>query len=66
LDLAAAAAELGLRPADLSARLNGSAVLAPLTVPGGTVPRQVFDGAFADLVRELRLGTYLPPAGGRP
>jgi hypothetical protein len=69
LDLAAAAAELGLRPADLSARLSRSAVLAralgPLKRPGGTVRRQVFDDAFADVVRELRLGTYLPPEGGR-
>jgi mono/diheme cytochrome c family protein len=70
LDLTAAAAELGLRPADLSARLNGSAALArtvgQLTVPGGTVQRSVFNDAFPGLVRELRLGTYLQPGGGRP
>jgi hypothetical protein len=66
LDLTAAAAELGLRPAELSARLNGSAVLAPLKVRGGTVRRQAFNDALPDLVRELRLGAYLPPENGRP
>ena len=70
LDLPEAAAELGLRPAELSARLDQSAVLArtlgPLKVPGGTVQRLTFNDAFADLVRELRLGTYLPPGNVRP
>ncbi len=70
LDLPAAAAELGLRPAELSARLDQSAVLArtlgPLKVPGGTVQRLTFDDAFADVIRELRLGTYLPPGNVKP
>jgi hypothetical protein len=65
LDLALAAAELGLRPAELSGRLDDSAVLArilgALKVPGGTVQRQVFNDAFPDLVRELGLGSYLRP-----
>jgi mono/diheme cytochrome c family protein len=65
LDLTLAAAELGLRPGELSARLTESVVLArtlgPLNVPDGTVQRQVYNDAFPDLVRELRLGTYLRP-----
>jgi hypothetical protein len=69
LDLAGAAAELGLKPAEFSERLNQSAVLArilgPLRVLGGTVQRQVFTDAFPELVRELNLGTYLPPATAR-
>jgi hypothetical protein len=68
MDLTLAAAELGLRPAELSARLNESAVLArtlgPLKVPDGTVQRQVFNEALPDLVRELALGTYLRPEAG--
>jgi hypothetical protein len=70
LDLSEAAAELGLRPAELSARLDQSAVLArtlgSLKVPGGTVQRPTFNDAFAEAVRELRLGTYLPPGSGPP
>jgi mono/diheme cytochrome c family protein len=65
LDLTLAAAELGLRPAELSDRLNQSAVLAralgPLKVADGTVQRQVFNEAFPDVVGELGLGTYLRP-----
>jgi hypothetical protein len=67
LDLTTAAAELGLKPADLSGRLNGSAVLGrvlgSLRVSGGTVQRQVFNEAFPELVRELNLGTYLRGGG---
>jgi WD40 repeat protein/mono/diheme cytochrome c family protein len=59
LDLATAAAELGLKPEDLSQRLAKSPalnrVLGPLSVRGGTVQRQVFLTALFDLVRELRL-----------
>jgi hypothetical protein len=48
-------------------RLSGDAglarILGPLTVPGGTVQRQVFNNAFAELVAKLRLGTPLPPRG---
>jgi hypothetical protein len=57
LDLATASAELGLRPAELSERLDRSALLArtlgALRVPGGTIQRQVFTEAFPELVREL-------------
>ncbi len=60
LDLTAASAELGLLPDVLSRRLNESADLArelgPLRIPGGTVQRQVFNDAFASLVKELGLG----------
>jgi hypothetical protein len=70
LDLAEAAAELGLRPAGLLGRLDQSAALArtlgSLKVPGGTVQRQTFNEAFAEAVGELRPGTYLPPANGQP
>jgi hypothetical protein len=65
LDMTTAAAELGLRPAELVDRLDQSAALArtlgPLKIPGGTVQRQVFADAFPDLVRQLNLGTYLAP-----
>jgi hypothetical protein len=65
MDLVTAAAELGLRPADLSEKLMQSAVLArtlgPLRVPGGTIQRRVFTDVFPDLVHELKLGTYLSP-----
>jgi hypothetical protein len=67
LDLGTAAAELGLKPVELSERFDQSAVLArtlgALRVQGGTVQRQVFLDAFPDLVRELRLGTHLRPTG---
>ncbi|HZT82494.1 MAG TPA: c-type cytochrome domain-containing protein [Gemmataceae bacterium] len=63
LDLKTAAAELGLRPEELSQRLDQSPdlgrELGPLRVANGTVQRQVFNDAFADLVRELQLGRYL-------
>jgi mono/diheme cytochrome c family protein len=68
LDLIAAAAELGLRPEELSRRLDESADLArdlgPLRVPGGTVQRQVFNDAFPDLVRQLRLGHFYGRSSG--
>src|SRR5207248_2203508 len=61
VDLRTAAAEVGLPPDELRRRVSGSETLArnfgPLRVDGGTVHRQVFQQAFADLVRELRLGT---------
>ena len=67
----AAAAELGLSPAELTERLDQSATLArtlgPLKVPGGSVQRPVFTEAFPELVRELNRGTYLAPETiGRP
>jgi hypothetical protein len=59
LDAEMAAAELGLRPDDFARRLGRSPsltrLLGPLLVKGGTLPRDVFVGAFADLVREFRL-----------
>jgi hypothetical protein len=58
LDLATAAAELGLRASELAEQLKQSAALArtlgPLKVKGGTVQRSVFIAAFADLSREVR------------
>jgi hypothetical protein len=69
LDLQAAAAELGFRLAELSDLLKRSPdlarVLGPLRIPGGTVQRRVLLAAFPDLVRELGLGTYLPPASAQ-
>jgi hypothetical protein len=66
LDLTTAAAEVGMRPGEFAGRLDQSSelgrTLGPLRVPGGTVQRQVFLDAFPNLVRELKLGTYLPPA----
>jgi hypothetical protein len=35
-------------------------LLGPLRVSGGTVQRQVFNDAFADLVHELNLGVSIP------
>jgi WD40 repeat protein/mono/diheme cytochrome c family protein len=64
VDLATAAAELGVEPASLAARLGGTETLArnlgPLSA-GGTVQRQVFVQAFADLVRAFRLGVPFQP-----
>jgi WD40 repeat protein len=60
VDLPTLAAECGVRPEELQARLAGSEVLArnlgAMKVPGATVARQVVVQAFGDLVRELRLG----------
>jgi len=57
VDLASAAAEIGLSPADFAARLERSPglmrVLGNLRVKGGAVQRETFQTAFADLVREL-------------
>lgn len=68
VDLASAAAEVGLQPADFSRFLAGSTamtrLLGPLNVKGGTVQRQVFQIAFADLVREFRLGDETRPIDG--
>jgi hypothetical protein len=61
VDLPSLAAELGLKPEYLAERLSASENLArnlgALKVAGGTVARQVIVQAFADLLRELRLGT---------
>jgi mono/diheme cytochrome c family protein len=60
LDLAAAAAEVGLAPQEFSKRLSSSVslsrLLGPLKVKGGTVQRQVFVDAFPELVTEFKLG----------
>src|SRR5207248_4981192 len=60
LDLATAAAEVGYKSAELSAKLAVAPAslrpLGPLNVRGGAVPREVFLAALPDLLRELRLG----------
>ncbi len=66
VDLATAAAELGVAPDELRRRVGqseqGARNLGALKVPGGTVSRPVFVQSFADAVRELRLGTPFDPA----
>jgi mono/diheme cytochrome c family protein len=61
LDLELAAAEVGLTPDEFRKRVGESETLTrhfgALRAPGGTVTRQVWVQAFADTVRELRLGT---------
>jgi WD40 repeat protein/mono/diheme cytochrome c family protein len=65
VDLPELAAEVGLRPDDLLARLKASAVLSrslgALRIQGATVARQTIVQSFGDLVRELRLGGVLQP-----
>ena len=65
VDLHAAAAEAGIKPDEFLKALGRSETLASnlgaLKVEGGTVQRQVFVQAFADVVRGLRLGTPLQP-----
>jgi WD40 repeat protein len=60
VDLPTLAAEAGVSPEALRARLAGSDDLArnlgALKVPGGTVARQVVVQAFGDVVRAFRLG----------
>jgi mono/diheme cytochrome c family protein len=54
-----AAAELGLTPEALAARLKEAPalgrILGPLRLVGGTVQRQVFEDGFGDLVRAFHL-----------
>ena len=63
MDLKLAAAEVGLPAATLAEDLEKSPaltrILGPLRIEGGTVQRQVFTEAFADIVRELRLGNVM-------
>ena len=65
VDLPTLAAEIGLTPEELQARIVHSEVLSksfgPLKSAGGTVPRQVVAQAFGDLVRDLRLGAVFQP-----
>jgi WD40 repeat protein len=65
VDLPTLAAEAGVKPNDLLARLQKSEVLAKnlgsLKVSGGQVARQVVVQAFGDVVRELRLGSPIQP-----
>jgi mono/diheme cytochrome c family protein len=70
LDLRTVAAALGVNPDVLTAQLRRSPELArtlgPLLARGGTIQRQVFEEAFAQLARDLRLGadTEAPPVAG--
>ncbi|MFN4261446.1 MAG: c-type cytochrome domain-containing protein [Gemmataceae bacterium] len=65
LDLTTAAAEVGVRAADLLERIFASEQtarnLGALKSPGGTVKRDVFVQAFAELARGLKLGVPLDP-----
>lgn len=70
LDAPLAAAEAGITPQKLHEVIARSTVLASrlgaLNIPGGTVQRDVYVALFGELVREIGLGTFLPPAGDRP
>lgn len=59
MDLAGAAAEVGFKPEDFSARLsrvpNLARILGPLNVKGGTVQRIAFLNILPDLLREFQL-----------
>ena len=65
VDLPTLAAEVGVTPEELLPRLVKSPTLSrslgALKVPGATVARQAVVQAFADLVRELRLGGAIQP-----
>src|SRR5439155_15660976 len=66
LDLGATAAELGLTPADFAKRLAKAPslvrTLGALNAKGGTVQRQVFQEAFPEIARALRIGEDNGPA----
>jgi hypothetical protein len=66
LDLTLAAAEVGLRPAELTARIARSRSarrdLAALTVTGGTIKRDAWVVAFPRIVAALGLGVTFTPA----
>src|SRR6516225_2946541 len=66
VDLRTAAAEAGLPPEEFRQRVIRSESLTrslgALRVAGGTVQRQVFQQAFGDLARELRLGALVQPS----
>lgn len=65
VDLPTLAAEFGLDPKALQERLTGESALArnlgALKVAEATVPRQVVVQAFADVVKEFRLGSAFRP-----
>ncbi len=65
VDLETAAAEAGLPVPEFLARLAAADGLArnlgALRLPGGTVSRQVFIQSYADVARELHLGTLFDP-----
>jgi WD40 repeat protein len=60
VDLPTVASEVGLKPEEFLARVGRTEIVArnlgALRVGGGTVARQVWVQAYADIVRELRLG----------
>jgi len=61
-----AAAEAGLEADEFQTRLNASPRLVSLgfgqlLVSGGGIKRDIWDRQFGDVVRELRLGDYVPP-----
>ena len=65
LTVTEAAAEAGLEADEFLSRLNRSPLLASLgfgqlLVSGGGIKRDAWDRQFADVVRELRLGDYIP------
>jgi WD40 repeat protein len=72
LDARSAAAEVGLSADQLRRRLTAATLaqgLGALRTDGGTVHRAVFQKAFGDLAKELRLGAIVQPslaAGGLP
>lgn len=70
LDLRLAAAELGLRPDELAARIARSRTarrdLAGLTVTGGTIKRDTWAAAFPRIAVALGVGVPLTPAVGGP
>ncbi len=65
VDLPTLAAELGLKPAAVLPKLTATESLTrnlgALKVAGGVVARQVVVQAFAELVRELKLGSAIEP-----
>jgi formylglycine-generating enzyme required for sulfatase activity len=66
LDVALAAAEVGLPTTEFQERLPRSGEIArlfgPLSTPGGTVRREVFEKNFNDLLRVLHLAEAVPAA----
>jgi Tol biopolymer transport system component len=65
VDVAAAAAEAGLNPTEFAERLGKSADLSrslgALRAKGGSVQRETFAAAFADVAKEFRLGSEPSP-----